>query len=160
MAISFYLGDDSDLDFLSSDLNLPYFRKIRKTKKYDSMLGIRCGNLFGPRPCHWPWIFNVRYLICYISGKYDSTAMKRKMYISIERNVSNVASFYFGIDLDLFTVMSLQIYSSSWPQCSVYFKKHKYMFSFSLISQIWDNRLYFKPSPEPLLTKICHMGSL
>ena len=52
------------------------------------------------RDLDWPWIFKIKYGICYISAKNGPIAMKWKANISIEPQASNV-TIGFDIDHDL-----------------------------------------------------------
>ena len=56
----------------------------KKNKLIEGILGFKCDHSFWPRPWHWPWIVNVKYLIYYIWRKFGLIATKRKTYISIE----------------------------------------------------------------------------
>ena len=49
-----------------------------KSKHIDWTLGLKCDHQIWPWPSHWPWIFKVKYEICYISTKSGPIATKRK----------------------------------------------------------------------------------
>ena len=55
-----------------------------KSKHIDWTLGLKCNHCVWPWPRAWPWVFKVKYRICYISAKNSSIATKRKANISIE----------------------------------------------------------------------------
>ena len=49
-----------------------------KSKHIDWTPGLKCDHQIWPWPSHWPWIFKVKYEICYISTKSGPIATKRK----------------------------------------------------------------------------------
>ena len=90
-----------------------------KCKHINWTLGFKCDHRFWPWPCTWPWIFKVKYRICYISAKNGPLATKQKVNISIEFQASNVTN---GIDLDhnldiwIFKVKrDLDLWPHTWP---------------------------------------------
>ena len=72
-------------------------RHETKSKHIDWTLGLKCDHQIWHWPSHWPWIFKVKYGICYISTKSGPIATKQKANISIELQASNVTN---GFDLD------------------------------------------------------------
>ena len=65
----------------------------------------------------WPWMFNVKYGICYISAKNGPIATKRKANIYIELKASNgTIKFDLAHDLDLeFLAVTKQLYKWYFP---------------------------------------------
>ena len=73
-----------------------------KSKHVNWNLGLKCDHRVWPWPWPLPWIFKVKYAICYIAAKNGSIATKQKANISIELKASNVTNgFDLGHDLDL-----------------------------------------------------------
>ena len=73
-----------------------------KSKHIDWTLGLKCDHQVWPWPWASPWIFKVKYGICYISTKKGQITTKREASISNELQASNVTNgFDFGNDLDL-----------------------------------------------------------
>ena len=73
-----------------------------KSKHIDWTLGLKCDHQVWPWTGLWPWIFKVKYGICYISAKNGAIATKQKANISIDLKTSNVTiGFDLGHDIDL-----------------------------------------------------------
>ena len=68
-----------------------------KSKHIDWTLGLKCDHQIWPWTSPWPWVFKVKYGICYIWTKSGPIATKRKANILIELQASNVTN---GFDLD------------------------------------------------------------
>ena len=101
------------LNFEVQIWNLLYLNHIwsdcheTKIKHIDWTLGLKCDHWLWPWPWLSPWIFKVKYRICYISAKNGPIATKRKANISIELKASNVTNgFDLNHDLDLWTLRS------------------------------------------------------
>ena len=87
----------------------------------------------------WPWIFKVKYRICYVSAKNGPIATKRKANISIELQASIVTNGYdLDHNLDLWILMvkrDLDLWPHTWPCSWIFMVK----FWNSCISQ-WEGR--------------------
>ena len=82
-----------------------------KSKHTDWTLGLKCDHRVWP----WPWIFKVKYRICYISANNGPIATKRKANISIELQASNVTNgFNLDHNLDLW-ILKVKHYLDLWP---------------------------------------------
>ena len=78
----------------------------------------------------WPWrsIFNVQYLISYISGKKGLIDMKRKTNTLIKHKAPNVAlNFGLGHDISLCHVFNQPYVRNRWADCH---KMEKEFFEF------------------------------
>ena len=72
---------------------------ITKSKDFDWTLGLKCDYQVWSLPWSWPWIFKVKYGICYISTKSGPIATKQKANILIELKVK----------------CNLDLWPQSWP---------------------------------------------
>ena len=90
-----------------------------KSKHIDWTLGLKCHHRVWLWPRPWPWIFKVKYRICYISAKIGQIASKRKANISIELQASNVTNgFELDHNLDLWILKvkcDLDLWPHRWP---------------------------------------------
>ena len=90
-----------------------------KSKHIDRTLDLKCDHWVWPWPWPRPWIFKVKYGICYISAKNGPIATKQKANISIELKASNVTmGFDLGHDLDLEFSRSNMEFATSQPKWS------------------------------------------
>ena len=86
-----------------------------KSKHIDWTLCLKCDHQIWA----WPWIFKVKYRICYISAKNGPIATKQKANVSNELKASNVTSgFDLGHDLDHeFSRSNMLFLSQKWSDC-------------------------------------------
>ena len=88
-----------------------------KGKHIDLTQGFKCDNQVWPWPR--PWIFKVKYGICYIPSKSGKIATKQKANIWIELQASNVTNgFDLGCDLDIWIwpwprIFTVKLWNSS-----------------------------------------------
>ena len=111
-----------------------------KSKHIDRTQGLNCDQQVWPRLWPWPWIFKVKYRICYISAKNGPIATKQKTNISIELQASNVTNgFDLDHDFDLWILKvkcDLDLWPHTWPWPWIFMVK----FRNSCISE-WEGRL-------------------
>ena len=87
-----------------------------KSKHIDWTLGLKCDHHIWP----WPWLFKVKYGICYISTKTGLIATKRKANISNEVQASIATNgFDLGHDLDIWFSRSNVILTIWWPRSGI-----------------------------------------
>ena len=86
----------------------------------------------------WPWIFKVKYGICYISAKNGLIATKQNANISIELWASNVTiGFDLGCDLDLeFSRSNMELVISQ-PKMVRLSQNEKQTYQLKLRPQMW-----------------------
>ena len=86
----------------------------------------------------WPWIFKVKYGICYISARNGPIATKRKANISIELWASNVTiRFDLGLDLNLEFSRSNLEFAISQPKMVRLPRNEKQTYRLNSRPQIW-----------------------
>ena len=98
---------------------------------------------FGPFSSRlWPWIFKVKYGICYISAKNGPIVTKRKPNISIELLGSNVTiRFDLGHDLDLEFSRSNIEFAISRPKMVRLPRNEKQIYRSNSKPQLWPSYL-------------------
>ena len=109
-----------------------------KSKHIDGTLSLKCNNRV--LPWHWPWIFKVKFGICYISVKSGPIATKWKWNLLIELRASNVNNGYdLGHDFDLdFSTSNVTIIFDHIDGLYHGFSWSTFEIS---VSQEWDGRL-------------------
>ena len=86
----------------------------------------------------WPWIFKVKYGICYISAKNVLVVTKRKANISIELYASNATiRFDLGHDIDLDISRSNREFAVSQPKVVRLPWNKKQTYPFNSKPQMW-----------------------
>ena len=138
------LGHDLDLDFSRSNMEFAISqpKMVRllwdKSKHIDGTLSLKCNNQV--LPWHWPWIFKVKFGICYISVKSGPIATKWKWNLLIELWASNVNNGYdLGHDFDLdFSTSNVTIIFDHTDGLYHGFSWSTFEIS---VSQEWDGRL-------------------
>ena len=108
VTIRFDLGHDLDLEFSRSNMELAIslpkmvWLPRNKNKHIDWTLGLKCSHQIWHWPSPWPWIFKVKYEICYISTKSGPIATRQKANISIwTLGLKFDNGFDLGHDLDI-----------------------------------------------------------
>ena len=109
-----------------------------KSKYIDWTLGLKCDHRVWPWPWPSPWIFKVKYRICYISANNGPIATIRKANISIELYGSNVTiGFDLDHDLDLEFSRSNMEFPISQPKVVRLPRNEKQTFWLNSRPQMW-----------------------
>ena len=111
-----------------------------KSKHIDWTLGLKCDHQVWPWPWASPWIFKVKYGICYISTKKSQITTKRKANISNEFQASNVTNgFDLGNDFDLW-IFKVRCDQDLWPDTWCWLRIFMVKFWNSCTSE-WEGRV-------------------
>ena len=125
VTIGFDLGHDLDLENSRSNMefaiSLPKMVRLPRNEKQTYRLNsrpqiVKCDHHIWP----WPWLFKVKYGLCYISTKTGLIATKRKANISNELQASIATNgFDLGHDLDIWFSSSNVILTIWWPRSGI-----------------------------------------
>ena len=133
-----------------------------KSKHIDWTLGHQCDHRFWPWPWPQPWIFKVKYGICYISARNGVIAMKWKANISVYLKASNVTIGYdLGHDLDLKFSRSNMEFAISLPKIVQLPRNEKQTYCLNSRPQMWPMgltlamTLTFQFSTSNVILTIC-----
>ena len=118
MTIGFHLGHDLDLQFSRSSIEFAISQPKMVWLPRKANISIELNHQVWPCP-PWPWIFKVKYGLCYISIISGPAATKQKANTSIELQTSIVTN---GFDIDhehdlwIFKVKcDLDLWPHTWP---------------------------------------------